>query len=267
MGRISSVVYIILISVLPCVAYITRLPCKRNGNFTVIKTDIRYSGTVQETHADVTARDCALLCISHDTCTYFNHKVDNTSCELLAIDSGTQQSGHGWKFYSTNYGTPNRGPVCRSLSPCPMTSACVDICESPGYQCIANKFQGLYGSPYASPGYSSYPASQLTDGSYGTMAGTSSSVDAFISLNLGSEKLIRFVTLMMYSTNDRFEISIGNVNAKYGNEFCSLLPPYSGVEMLVECDNYLSGQYVVLYHMGGSSSSMYAYDMKAYVDV
>lgn len=232
-----------------------------------MKPDIRYTGTVQETHADVIARDCALLCLSRDACSYFNHKIDNTSCELLAINSGTEQNVSGWKFYSTNYGTPNRGPVCRSLAPCPFTSACVDICESPGYQCNDNQFQGMYGTPHLYPGAtsSSYRASKLTDGDPGSYARTTSTVDAFISLDLGMEKLVRFVTVILHSSTYQ-EISIGNRNSRTGNWFCSTLPPCAKVEILVECRDHLSGRYVVLYHTY-DSQHVRAFDMKVYVDV
>lgn len=268
MERSHFITYIVIIYVMPCFAYVTRLTCKRHANFTIMKPDIRYAGTVQETHADVIARDCALLCLSRDACAYFNHKMDNTSCELLAINSGTEQSAYGWKFYSTNYGTANRGPVCRSLAPCPYTSACVDICESPGYECIAHQFQGMYGTGHISPGSvsDSYDISKLTDGDLTTFAATLSRVDAFMSLDLGREQLVRFVTVMIYSSSNNYEISIGNANSKTGNTLCSLLPPYANVQILVECANHLSGRYVVLYHTT-TAHVIHCTDMKAYVDV
>lgn len=256
---------IILTSVLPCAAYITRLPCKRHANFTIMKPDIRHTGTVLETHADVIARDCALLCLSRDSCVYFNHKSDNTSCELLASNSGTEQGVSGWKFYSTNYGTQNRGPVCRSLSPCHYKSACIDICEDPGYQCLADQFQGMYGTPYLYPGENApYVAFHLTDFKSSTFAMTSADPNSFISLDLGAEMLIRFVTVSVYA-GEHLQLNVGNTNHNTGNSFCSLVPYFANVKMVVECADYLSGRYVVLHQTGGSYVA--CYDMKAYIDV
>ncbi|XP_057291600.1 uncharacterized protein LOC130614197 [Hydractinia symbiolongicarpus] len=270
MGRTCYIAYITLLWITPCVAYITRLPCKRHANFTVMKPDIRYAGAVFETHADVIARDCALLCLSRDACAYFNHKMDNTSCELLTINSGTEQSASGWKFYSTSYGTPNRGPVCRSLAPCHFSSACEDICESPGYKCISGQFQGMIGTVSVAPAplSSSHDAGTLTDGNSGTFPHTVSRVDAFISLDIGMEKLVRFVTIKIYSSGANQQISIGNTNANTGNTMCSLLPPYGEVEILVECSDLLSGRYVVIHNTPGAGAQyVHVRSMHAHVDV
>ncbi|XP_057291996.1 uncharacterized protein LOC130614587 [Hydractinia symbiolongicarpus] len=196
--------------------------------------------------------------------------MDNTSCELLTINSGTEQSASGWKFYSTSYGTPNRGPVCRSLAPCPYTSACEDICESPGYQCIANQFQELSGAVVIAPNAldPAYAAQYLNDGNSGTYACTVSRVDAFILIDLGMEKLVRFVMVKIYSSGASQEIRVGNTNANRGNRFCSSLPPYGEVEILVECTNPLSGRYVVLHNTAGYGAQyVRAYNMKPYGDV
>lgn len=123
----------------------------------------------------------------------------------------------------------------------------------------------MYGTPYLYPGENApHVAFHLTDFKSSTFAMTSADPNSFISLDLGAEMLIRFVTVSVYA-GEHLQLNVGNTNHNTGNSFCSLVPYFANVKMVVECADYLSGRYVVLHQTGGSYVA--CYDMKAYIDV
>ncbi|XP_057316164.1 uncharacterized protein LOC130657209 [Hydractinia symbiolongicarpus] len=267
--RVTLSTLFVLIWCYLSLAYITRLHCRRHGNFSIIKPDTKFSGTVEKSLEGLTRSECVLSCLTCDSCSFVNYHPTYLACELMNA-GGTETSEVGWQFLSTNYGTRNRGPICRSFSPCELTEACVDTCfedDQIGYKCIPNQFKKkIATSVTASPVYSSYPASNLKDEDAGTFAGTLSSVESHFILDLGATKSIRFITVYLYSGEPNSEISIGNLNARNGNTFCSRVPEVKNVVLVVECASYLSGRYIVYYNNSGSAQYLYIYEMHAYID-
>ncbi|XP_057299788.1 uncharacterized protein LOC130630339 [Hydractinia symbiolongicarpus] len=267
MSRQNKGCYLLFLFALPCASYITRLSCKYHANFTII-SDTKYNGTVQETHSTVSGQDCASLCLSRDTCSYVNYNIIDSTCHLLELDSGTEQSASGWKFYSTNYGVQNRGPFCQSYSPCPLTSACIDTCTHPWYQCIDNQFRKVTDAGYNSyPNTGGYPASNIADNDLGTFGNTGSDPNSWMSINLGFRSGIRFITVKIYSHANNYKLDIGYIDSRYGNKFCADVPSIIYKEIKVECSRYLIGQFIVLYHTSGTYLPLYIYELSAYIDV
>ncbi|XP_057298732.1 uncharacterized protein LOC130629515 [Hydractinia symbiolongicarpus] len=169
----------------------------------------------------------------------------------------------GWQFLSTNYGTRNRGPVCRSFSPCELTEACVDTCfedDQVGYQCIPNQFQKIPTlSMAAFPIHSSYPLKNLQDGHDSTYAGTFHDSTSHFRLDFGMVKFIRFITIRLVTTVRKAVITVDD-------KFCSWVPEVADVNFVVECNSLLSGQQVVLTHLDSSQAFLVS-EMHFYGDV
>ena len=87
-------------------AFITRLPCKFHGNFSIHHDNTRYSGTVVQTVEAISKVDCVTLCVVTSSCAYINHNMITSQCELMEIDSGNKQTEVGWVFWTTVYGAP-----------------------------------------------------------------------------------------------------------------------------------------------------------------
>ena len=66
-----------------------------------MKTDIYYTGTISLTLYNLTQSDCAVSCVTHTPCVRFNHKMDDTKCELLTSAVGTEGALSGWGLVST----------------------------------------------------------------------------------------------------------------------------------------------------------------------
>ena len=71
--------------------FVLQLPeCGRyNGNFSVRHDDKAFTTTIGETIRNVTRRECGLHCTLQLGCYFFNHKMDNTQCELLTSLKGS----------------------------------------------------------------------------------------------------------------------------------------------------------------------------------
>ncbi|XP_057296791.1 uncharacterized protein LOC130625705 isoform X2 [Hydractinia symbiolongicarpus] len=246
--------------------YITRLHCRRHGNFSIIKSDTRFSGTVEKSLEGVTRSECVLSCLTCG-CSFINYHPTNLACELMNAQ-GNESNEAGWQFLSTNYGTRNRGPICRSFSPCEITEACVDTCfedDQVGYKCIPHQFkQHAHSSASGSPLNPDYPVDNLRIA--GIFVQTLASPDGNIILDLGSIKFIRFIRTYFHMATPHLQISIGNLNSRDGNVFCSRVSQVIGVDLVVECSSYLSGRYIVLYHAAGSAQQLSVYYIVAYID-
>ena len=80
---------------------IIRLECRKHANFSIIKPNFYYTGTISLTLFNLTKEDCALSCVAHTVCSRFNHKMDNTKCELMTSAVGTEGQSPAWQIVST----------------------------------------------------------------------------------------------------------------------------------------------------------------------
>ena len=124
--------------------FILQLPnCGRyNGNFTETHINKYFTSNVTKTVTNVSMRKCSLHCTLHIGCLFFNHKLDQSVCQLLSSHKGILIQKPGWQFVSTSYKNVHlRGPVCRYLGEDICThhddkgSHCIDTCAAPGFQC------------------------------------------------------------------------------------------------------------------------------------
>ena len=71
-------------------------------------------------------------CTMNINCLFFNHKKDNTKCELMNSHNGKLEVNPKWQFISTDYSDRNyRGPICSLKRPrCDFdTEYCTDSCN------------------------------------------------------------------------------------------------------------------------------------------
>ena len=148
--------------------FVLQLPeCGRyNGNFTERQDNKYFTTTIGDTIRNVTRRECGLHCTLFLGCRFFNHKMDNTECELLTSLKGELTPRPGWQFVSTSYKNVHlRGPMCRYLGDqvCSAPARhCADICAAPGFECKTDVDIALKKSVKAS---STYPGQGYTPGS------------------------------------------------------------------------------------------------------
>ncbi|XP_057308414.1 uncharacterized protein LOC130646255 [Hydractinia symbiolongicarpus] len=193
--------------------YITRLHCRRHGNFSIIKLNTRFNGIAEKSMDGLTRSECVLSCLTCDSCSFVNYHATNLACELMNSE-GNETPEEGWQFLSTNYGTRNRGPICRSISPCALTEACVDTCfedDQVGYKCIPNQFKKLPPAIMgAYPHDVSHPIGYLQDGKDYTYAGALGATNSHFVIHFSTTIPVRFVTIRLQSTVQKGVITVDN---------------------------------------------------------
>ena len=135
------------LSIISTSCFVTHLPsCGRHfGNFTQRNNNKYFrSENISRIVNNVTRKECVLYCVTHTACHFINHKMDNSTCQLLTSYFGVMEEKPGWQFVSTDYSDwRTRGPLCTYLRsvdrisrPCQGSDIfCIDKCLTPGYEC------------------------------------------------------------------------------------------------------------------------------------
>lgn len=100
---------------------------------------------------------------------------------------------------------------------------------------------------------------------FNDIAQTTEHTDSNFILDFGSIKFIRFISIKLDFATPYLQISIGNLNSRNGNVFCSGVSQVT-MPLLVECSSYLSGRYIILYHAAGDEQLLSVKVMSAYID-
>ena len=212
--------------------FITKLPgCKYSANYTEQHQDKYFNANVNITIPNVTKRKCSLYCTLNNACIFYNHKADDSVCELLSSHIGTLEDKPGWTFVSTDYTEWKfRGPMCRFLRPVctPSSKYCIDTCEAPGYKCATLVNIALNGATKSSSQYRSEVGSaNAVDGYLGTLFATKKESKSWFMVDLATEYKVLFITIInrVDCCKDRLKfltIRIGNHNEndKESNEIC-----------------------------------------------
>ena len=212
--------------------FITKLPaCKYSANYTQRHQDKYYTANVNITIQNVTRRKCTLYCTLNNACIFFNHKVDDSVCELLSSHIGTLEDKPGWTFVSTDYSEWKfRGPVCRYLRPVctPAITYCIDTCEAPGYNCEAFVIIAFNKVTTSSTIFEKdFKPADAVDGNPATPFVTKSEIEPWFMVDLATEYKVLFITILnrVDCCDDRLKyltIRIGNHNEKdkESNEIC-----------------------------------------------
>ena len=120
MNSIVAKTIILIYSLKAVSCFITRLPkCKYSANFTLIQDGKFFRGIKGNSIPGPVTRDqCSAYCLSDDTCVFYNHKLDESVCELQTTHIGQVVDDSEWRFASTNYSDYwYRGPFCQFLKP------------------------------------------------------------------------------------------------------------------------------------------------------
>ena len=207
-------------------AFITRLPdCDRYfANFTERKTG-RYfeNGTVSKRLTDISRLNCSLSCLFDDHCIFINHRIDNSSCELITSHTeGEMVDSHLWQFVSTDYllAPRLRGPTCRFVSPlCNYDEICVDTCEAPGYKCV--RWNVALGAETASSGQATKTRAPkfAVDGNIDTWYTSSLTQNRWIRVILGEIYMVEKVILYNVP-NSKHRKHMRNINVRVIRQFC-----------------------------------------------
>ena len=212
--------------------FITRLPaCKYSANYTEQHQDKYFNADVNITIPNVTRGKCSLYCTLNNACIFYNHKVDDSVCELLSSHIGTLEDKPGWTFVSTDYTEWKfRGPMCRFLRPVctPSSKYCIDTCKAPGYKCETLVNIALNKVTNSSTIYSTArkPA-HAVDGTPRTVFATKFESEPWLMVDLATEYKVLFITILnrvdCCKTRLKFlTLRIGNHNGKdkESNEIC-----------------------------------------------
>lgn len=144
MHSLHYAIKIVLLYILEASCFISRSPsCRYVANYTKIKDSKYFRGTVNTVIAGVTRGQCSLNCTLNHACLFYNHKKDNTTCELISSHLGTIVQNIQWQIISTDYTDLRyQGVYCRSYQPTTCNYAhtyCVDDCNPPYFRCVAYK--------------------------------------------------------------------------------------------------------------------------------
>lgn len=95
-------------------SYISRSSGRYTANFSVIHNDKYFASVVGTSLPNLSRRNCGFRCVADKSCLFYNHKKDNTACELLYTFDGKLIAKTGWQHVSTDYSdTYDRGPKCK----------------------------------------------------------------------------------------------------------------------------------------------------------
>lgn len=192
----------LLIALLDCSisiaqGYITRLEkCRYTANFSQIQEGKYFQGTIGTNRTGpITRSACSFACLADKSCVFYNHKTDESACELLTSHLGELIERVGWRHVSTDYTNfLYRGPLCQftQMACYPEKGlhmyVCFDSCESPGYEC--SKIKSIPNKEYKiediSSAKTSYPKSNLIDFDKRTYWATeTSTLSAFFIIDVG----------------------------------------------------------------------------------
>lgn len=246
-------------------AFILRLPeCKYFAYYTDIKDSQYFNGQVEKTLQNITRRKCSLHCTMNHACVFYNHKKDNSTCELIRSHIGTLMSNASWQIISTDYTDVRyRGQFCRFVQPnCDYsTEYCIDSCEDPGYRCKKYKNVAKKVSAQASSVYNGRYANNVADESRSTFWVSRSDKEnpVWIKLNLGKVYPILFITIVN-RINKKLGYSIKGVAIKIDNKVCvsSLTFGSATASKHFRCQNgIMNGQVVTITKKFNSYSPNY----------
>lgn len=100
MKLLASFVNLILLNLF-CKCYITRLPCKLYGDYSIRQEKKYMTTTIVETFTDVEEDTCLIKCLFENSCNGYNYNVDKR-CELVVSNSNAVDSTAGWKYVTTD---------------------------------------------------------------------------------------------------------------------------------------------------------------------
>ena len=103
---------ICVVAITSVTSEIIRLECRKHANFSIMKPNLYYTGTISLTLFNLTKEECAVSCVTNTACVRLNHKMDNTKCELLTSALGTEAQFPGWEIVSTMVYGKNVSKVC-----------------------------------------------------------------------------------------------------------------------------------------------------------
>ena len=99
--------------------FITRLPCIHYAFFNIAK-DWYLKGNVNKTLHSISKIDCGTSCLTNPLCIAFNHKSDESLCEMIS-SSQLRETRAGWDLLTTNI-TSDKNVRINSLEIyCPFT--------------------------------------------------------------------------------------------------------------------------------------------------
>jgi len=269
------VIFLLFAAISALFAYITRLPaCGRyHGNFTNRDDGKYFRGEISATIWNVERKECMMHCVLSPGCLFFNHKKDNSKCELVTSHMGTIENNLEWQIVSTDYTSFDRkGPQCEYVSAeCTFEyQHCYDTCEAPGFKC-ENRTNVALGKTvkFSSrhPQVAEALKQQVTDGTRKSFT-TAYNEQDWIQVDLGTPYKIAFVTLERPFLSDwwnrmkTLEIRIGNNDETNfaANQVCKNNIDQSGsfVERYA-CDNGpITGRYVLVQRRGNMNYFMIA---------
>lgn len=204
-------------------AFITRLPsCRYHARYTVRHGYSYFSAHVNHTVRDVTIKQCSLYCTMYPGCLLFNHKTDNSKCELINSFNGSLEGTPFWQIISTNYSDWRyRGPNCVLIKPdCNYkTHYCMDQCREPGYKCV--RLVDLARNKSVSASSRSSEVGKLVDGNQKTEFSTEKEQHPWVTVDLNGTYRTTFITVTASLLNPlNFWIRVGDNVDMWENDIC-----------------------------------------------
>lgn len=137
------VLILFLIRISTVFSYILRSSCRYTADFSDIHDDTYFASANFTSLPNLNRRNCGFRCIADKSCLLYNHKKDNTTCELLYTFDGKLSRRTEWQHVSTDYSdTSYRGPMCKFVKPTVQPDSdnklqiCVDVCHAPGFEIV-----------------------------------------------------------------------------------------------------------------------------------
>ena len=234
--------------------------CRYSANFSDIREneyfelyDASVKATV-ETILNVNRSECSLYCLSRDSCVRANHKMDDTSCELLPSSVGKHISKTGWRAISTRYTNDDfryRGPMCRFIKPTMEdVQICRDKCEAPGYKIVGNKNFAKNQPTMASSTISGQHHREAVDGNGQTYWRTKAEKKTWLRVDLGNNYMVNMIYLNLQSANiNNFGVvtlKIGLTKDATAAEICkdNIDMSVGGKKRKIYCPSPITGRYV-----------------------
>ncbi|XP_057317526.1 uncharacterized protein LOC130662645 [Hydractinia symbiolongicarpus] len=191
--------------------YITRLPCKYHGNFSDIQYNKYSPGNVIKSIKIVNRDKCMIECVGESLCKACNYHSSTQLCDLLSSDVAATSSKTGSIYMRTDNTNRNRGPFCKSLSPCQEKTMCDDSCNGVEYECVTLKNVALQAEASLSTSKSCCPARYAIDGDTTSLhyASTQEKITDWLKIDLKSTYHLLYIKVWRKFINTFVNIKAG----------------------------------------------------------